>query len=129
MSYSWSKLFKDCGTDTKTMNEKITEKLKKELEERISRMAKYIKPEDIPDRVKAKITSITMKKDTIGNDVFEVELTTEHGDIIIQQYTVSTWQEIYRRMSLLKWTDAYITWKKQNVGRAINPRLLPEVEA
>jgi hypothetical protein len=50
---------------------------------------------------------------------------------VVQKFTRSTWLELYDRLKRIGFDriqKEYVTWVKTNVGRAINPRLLPIVE-
>ncbi|MEM1540250.1 MAG: hypothetical protein QXJ07_02565 [Candidatus Bathyarchaeia archaeon] len=109
------------------MNESLESILKQKAEEQF----KFLSVAELPEVVKARIVKWEFKEDKRGNECLFVHLETENEEIIVQKFTSSTWMELYDRLKRIGFDRIqkdYVTWVKTNVGRAINPRLLPIVE-
>lgn len=101
------------------------------LKEKVGEMVKYLSVTELPDIVKARLVKWEFKEDSRGNKCFYIHLETEGKEIIVQKFTKSTWLELYDRLSRIgfdRLEKEYLTWVKANIGRAINPRLIPMVE-
>jgi len=102
-----------------------------ELKEKVKDYMKYLSVAELPDTVRAKLVFWEFKQDKRGNEGFYIHLETENKEIIVQKFTRSTWMELYERIRKVGFDriqNEYVTWVKTQVGRAINPRLLPIVE-
>jgi len=109
----------------------MVEDLESTLKEKMKELPKFLSVSELPDVVKAKMIKYEFKEDKRGNEGFFIHLETENGEIIVQKFTRSTWLELYDRLKRIGFDriqKEYVTWVKTNVGRAINPRLLPIVE-
>ena len=109
----------------------MVEDLESILKEKVSELPKYLSVSELPEVIKAKMIKYEFKEDKRGNEAFFIHLETENGEIIVQKFTRSTWPELYERLKRIGFDriqKEYISWVKTNVGRAINPRLLPIVE-
>lgn len=109
----------------------MVEDLESTLNEKVGELPKYLSVSELPDVIKAKMIKYEFKEDKRGNEAFFIHLETENGEIVVQKFTRSTWLELYDRLKRIGFDriqKEYVTWVKTNVGRAINPRLLPIVE-
>jgi hypothetical protein len=109
----------------------MVEDLESTLKEKVGELPKYLSVSELPDVIKAKMIKYEFKEDKRGNEAFFIHLETENGEIVVQKFTRSTWLELYDRLKRIGFDriqKEYVTWVKTNVGRTINPRLLPIVE-
>lgn len=109
----------------------MSESFESMLKEKVGELTKYLSVAELPDVVKARLIKWEFKEDQRGNEGFYIHLETENKEIIVQKFTRSTWLELYDRLKRIGFDriqKEYVTWVKSNVGRAINPRLLPIIE-
>jgi len=109
----------------------MNESFESVLRRKAGELTKYLSVAELPEVIKAKMIKYEFKEDKRGNEAFFIHLETENGEIIVQKFTRSTWLELYerfRKVGFDRIRKEYVTWVKTNVGRAINPRLLPIIE-
>ncbi|MEM0007530.1 MAG: hypothetical protein QXR89_04590 [Candidatus Bathyarchaeia archaeon] len=109
----------------------MDESFESTFKEKVGELTRYLSVSELPDVIKARLVRWEFKEDKRGNECCYIHLETENKEIIVQKFTRSTWLELYDRLKRVGFDRIqkdYVTWVKSNVGRAINPRLLPIVE-